>query len=110
MEPVLRIAVCQHETSVEMDGTLKDIVIATCAGINALYNALEDDESQTLFRGFIARAVFDPGSPVWDRREDDEVARKEGYTMTAESVAILNEVMSAIQKREEEKSGTDRAD
>lgn len=100
---ILTMRVSREETEVGINGSLQEIIIATCAGINAIYNSVI--KHGELYRAFVATAVADPNSPVWDI--NDGTANGEGYEMDASNIEALQNILSRFANKEGDDEDSD---
>lgn len=63
-----------------IEGDLKTLAINTIEAVHSIYKAMAEDggppQSLELFKHWIATAVGDPRSPVWDLDSDISVVEK----------------------------------
>lgn len=93
---ILTMRVSREETKVGINGSLQEIIVATCAGINAIYNSVI--KHGELYMAFIVAAVTDPNSPIWDI--NDGTAKGEGYEMDASNIEALQNILSRFANKE----------
>lgn len=72
---MIKVNVSRERVSLEVNGTLKDILADSCRMINAVYTTLRRNNPDVaeVYKLAMQGAVNDPESPIWRANEQDGV-------------------------------------